>query len=380
MKKPVQHGERRGIQMQRRSFTFSSSGANDELRSIPIIVTTKTPVRTWIPDPRYSGPADNCPYIEADEVLLPEGLDYSRTPFMPLIDGHDTTGGEDKVLGRVDNVRAEGEMIVADAVFRPSRESLYHEVKAGFCGQVSAGYFVSEYQLVERDDGVDVPLVHAVRWTLIETSLVPIGADFAATIRSSTFLSKPLFTGLEKQRSEKNKSKTKETKMRNFFGRRSKRDDEATLADLVTAAVDALDAVSDASDDGAEDETVEAAERLRKLRDALDDEDNGGDDEQRGRGKREGEGDDKDEEQRGKREGDDTDEDKEVEEARAMARSYGKLQLVNDMRKLGAKAPEIRAALLKAIANGAQAQSENGSRSKDFSPQKRSQAPLFKMY
>lgn len=367
MKKPVRHGERRGIQMQRRSFTFSSSGANDELRSIPIIVTTKTPVRTWIPDPRYSGPADNCPYIEADEVLLPEGLDYSRTPFMPLIDGHDTTGGEDKVLGRVDNVRAEGEMIVADAVFRPTREALYFEVKAGFCGQVSAGYFVSEYQIVERDDGVDVPLVHAVRWTLIETSLVPIGADFAATIRSSTFLTTPLFSGfgLGKQRSKtENKSKPKETKMRNFFGRRSKRDDEATLSDLVTAAVDALDAVSDASDDGAEDETVEAARKLRKLRDALDDEDTGSDDdnanddEQRGRGKRDDDDQDADK----------TDDDKEVDEARALARSYGKVQLVNDMRKLGARAPEIKQALRKAIALGAR---DIGS-SKDSAPQERS--------
>ena len=380
MKKPVRHGERRGIQLQHRSFSFSPATANDEQFSVGVIVTTKTPVRTWIPDPTWTGPADRWPHIEVDEVLLPEGLDYSRVPLMPLIDGHDTNSGEAKVLGRMENIRAEGDAIVGTAVFRPTREALYYEVKAGFLGQISAGYFVSEYKFVVRDDGIEVPLVHAVRWTLIETSLVPIGADFAATVRSATSLSTPLFTGFAngKQRSEKNKTKPKETKMRNFFGRRSKRDDEATLADLVTAAVDALDAVSDASDDGAEDETVEAAERLRKLRDALDDEGNSNDDEQRGRGKRED--DEKDDEQRGKREGDDTDEDKEVEEARAMARSYGKLQLVNDMRKLGAKAPEIRAALLKAIANGAQAQSENGTRSKDFSPQKRSQAPLFKMY
>lgn len=33
---------------------------------------------------------EDCSYIEVDEVLVTEGLDYSRTPRIPLLDSHDS--------------------------------------------------------------------------------------------------------------------------------------------------------------------------------------------------------------------------------------------------------------------------------------------------
>ncbi len=350
MTKPVKRPQqRKGIQLSRRSLDYSPATFNDDAQSVDIIITTTSPVLTCIPDPTWTGAVEQWPVIEAYEILLPDGLDYSRTPRMPLVDGHDTESGEAKVLGRVDNVRAEGDAIVGTAFFRPTRSDIYQDVKAGFLGQVSAGYSVSEYELVEPEDGSTIPTALATKWTLLEASLVAVAADAAASVRSQNPIQSPVF----KKRSAKHKDA-----IMAFFkrGKRSKRDDDTQddtdIASAVDEAVAALSAVVDAVDDSddADDETVERARKLRKMLRDLDgsDADQDDDDQSRKRGKRDD--DDSDDADRADDDEDDSD-DKDVRSARAIARSYGKnkLKLVNDMRKLGATGKEIQKALRRSL-------------------------------
>jgi len=319
--------------MQTRSLSIVPASFDDTSQSVGIIITTPTPVRTWIPDPSWRGPANECMYVEGDEVLLASGLDYSRTPGMPLCDGHNT-GRVADVLGNVENVRTEGENVVGTAVYMPHLTDIYTAVKAGFLRQVSAGYRVNKYVQVERTDGNPVPLFHAVDWTLLETSHVPIGADAQATVRSAPSIEIPMpsfdLSAISKRSAQSKRSEP------------AKREDNpmADLTELVEAADAALQAVTDASDEGADDATVARAAKLRKFR-ADDTED-------------------------GTKDGDttaadataadataDPADDKAVDEARALARSYGLTKLVDDMRKLGSRSAEIKTALRSAIAKSA---------------------------
>ncbi len=301
------------------------STVNADTRSFDIVITTEAPVRTCIPDPYSDG------YIDVDEVLLADGLDYSRTPRMPLIDNHDTFGGVKSVLGRVDNVRSENKEIVGTAVLTSQSAPLLQDIADGFFGQVSAGYVVNEYKIETRDG--NVPLALATSWTLHEASLVPIGADPNASVRSSkkTFPA-PTVRGLTNM-----KGKTMD------------------LEALLSAAEEALDALDGAPEDGATDDTVARAARLRKLRaDMLAEEDPNA----------------KPNEDPGMRaEGDPTDgtltpaEDKENADLETAARAFGLSKFVADLRALKAKPAAIRSALVaERIKLGASA-SASGSRS-----------------
>ena len=57
------------------------------------------------------------------------------------------------------------------------------DVAAGIIRNVSVGYSVEEYHVVERDGAPDT--YTAVRWTPLELSLVPIPADPSAQVRAA---------------------------------------------------------------------------------------------------------------------------------------------------------------------------------------------------
>ncbi|CAN7331168.1 hypothetical protein [Neorhizobium tomejilense] len=274
--------------------------------------------------------ASDISWIEVDEVLLTTGMDYSRTFRMPLLDNHNTHSGIDSILGRVDNIRAEGGKIIGVGVFSDRHSWLVAEIERGFFGQISAGYCVHEYEIIEREH--DVPLAIAVRWTLHETSVVPVGADPNATVRGERSFPLPSF---RKRAADPN---TQEKKME--------------LEELVKAAESAVDAVVAAADEGASEEVVARAKALRKLR---------------------AEGDELiDEEDAARAEGDDAltaTEEKEADDLEASARSLNKAlgDQVAGMRKFRAKPAEIRAAVRKVLASGI---STSATRSADLTPVK----------
>lgn len=334
-----------------RAFAGTPTSVDPDTRSFDIVITTETPVRTWIPDPRIVDvETQDCSYIEVDEVLLTEGLDYSRTPRMPLLDSHDSYSSIDKVAGKITDVRAEGQSVVGRAFLTSKRADILPDIADGFYGQCSAGYCVLEYEITERPDMV--PLAVAKRWLLTEASLVAVGADPNSFIRSAGAPAAPKVTFHPLPKSQERNMKN----MKRGLGR--KRADKGTtpdapaLDDVVAqaedavaaaeAAVDALDEAVSAAGDDADGEIMERAAALRSRFRAAEDEadpdaDKKPDDEDSTRA----EGDDGDEMS--------DDDKKDIDAVRTSARAYGLTKLVDSMAALGFRASKIKKSLRKKI-------------------------------
>ncbi|CAN7260384.1 hypothetical protein LJR098_001078 [Rhizobium sp. LjRoot98] len=305
----------RSSDLQHRAFAGAPTSVDEAEGTFEIIVTTETPVVTWVPKP--NSPPDEFGWmecVEADEVLEAAGLDYSRTPRMPLLDSHDAHSSIDKILGLVEDVRAEGQSIVARATLSSVRKYMAADIRRGMYGQVSAGYSVQEYEYVERPG--QRLLAIAKRWTLQEASLVAIGADPYASIRTK-------FSADQRQKRSAEPQNNEEKSME--------------LEELVTKAEDAemaaaaaAQAVVDASDEGASEEVVARAKAIRAKR-AEGDEPEKTDDAPAASADDDAK---------------DTDEEKkEIEEVRALARSLGLSKIVDDGVKLRSSAKTIRAGL-----------------------------------
>ncbi|MEE9983287.1 hypothetical protein [Agrobacterium pusense] len=134
-----------------RAFVGAPTSVDEATRSFDIVITTETPVRRCLPDPRQPVPIpDNvdASYIKVDEVLVAAGVDLSRAPRMPLIDCHDTYSGIEKILGKIDDVRVEGDAVVGRASLARKHAELLPDIIDGYFGQISAGY---DYDLRPED-------------------------------------------------------------------------------------------------------------------------------------------------------------------------------------------------------------------------------------
>ncbi|MCX2696237.1 HK97 family phage prohead protease [Ochrobactrum chromiisoli] len=363
-------------QLRTRAFARVPASVDVDKKSFGIVISTETPVRTSIrnPDQPKLDAADA--YIEVDEILLASGLDFSRTVGMPLVDCHDTFSGVNTILGKVDDVRSVGTEVHGTAILNSRNADLIGDINDGHYNQISAGYGVNAYEIEHREG--DVPVAYATSWTLYEASLVAVGADPNASVRSAgrtiptptiSFRNKPKKSASKGKNSTRNKRKLEKRKM-----------DESTLEDLITTAEDAVaaveeavvaveDAVAELGDEAPE----ELIERARKLR-----ADDAEDQEQRKRKKRNDDDDDEPKDERKKR-ADDEDEEKEEQEIRSIrsvAKSYGLGQLVTDLAKLGTRSSKIRKAVGDAIA-ARSATSDFGSKASDIEPRKRSVAPTL---
>lgn len=336
-----------------RSYERVPTSVDVASRSFEMIIATETPVRTIIKNPLQDNVEADDYFIEVDEVLLASGLDLSRAPGMPLVDTHATYEGLQKLLGKITNIRVEGTQVLGLGTLNSRNADLVGDIADGFYNQISAGFCVNAYELEYRDG--DVPLAFATSWTLHEASLVPVGADPNASVRSLGERAAPKIS-IRNQKSKRNQTK---------INLESKPMDE--LDDLITAAEDAVtaaeeavvaveDAIAEAGDD-ASDETVERARKLRAKREEL----------------AEDEDDKAAERKRGKREDDELtkEEEDEIRSIRSIARSYGLQKSVDDLVKLGARAKEVKAAVRSAVMKKGMSTSTSSS---DVTPQKRSAA------
>lgn len=305
-----------------RAFAGAPTSVDEATRSFDIVITTETPVRRCLPDPRQPVPIPDdmdASYIEVDEVLVAAGVDLSRAPRMPLIDCHDTYSGIEKILGKIDDVRVEGAAVVGRASLARKHAELLPDIIDGYFGQISAGYDYDlrrDTELVEREG--EVPLLLVKRWLLTEGSLVPVGADPNSFIRSlHGSAPSPSVRSAESP-------KTQEKKM--------------DIESLVKAAEEAVASAEEAI--GAAEDAIpeELVERIRALRGARAEEETAAAEEEKADGER-AEGDEKP----------DADE-AEVEAVRSIAKSYGLEKVVTDMRALGARATDIKSAVAKTIA------------------------------
>lgn len=121
------------------------------------------------------------PYTEQLDMA---GADLSRlNAGAPLLNSHDDWTLTD-IIGVVERAwieAGEGRAVVRFSE-REDVAGIVADVAAGIIRNVSVGYSVEEYHVVERDGAPDT--YTAVRWTPLEISLVPIPADPSAQVRA----------------------------------------------------------------------------------------------------------------------------------------------------------------------------------------------------
>lgn len=102
----------------------------------------------------------------------------------PVLDTHDDLSLE-SVIGVVVNAKIENGIGTASLKIDSGaeNEAVVRKLRDGIIRNVSVGYRVHRYEII-RSDGA-VPLYRAVDWEPHEISLVPVGADAGAGIRSS---------------------------------------------------------------------------------------------------------------------------------------------------------------------------------------------------
>jgi hypothetical protein len=163
----------------RRFATVAPSSYNADLHSCVACISTGAPVKR----------------IFGTEILSisRDAVDLSRVP-CPLLDSH-SQASIDNVLGRVTEAWISGGELLGRIVFARTSRGRAAE---GMVGRnevtgISAGYSIEKWSCVDADgDAVDPSRADwdsdltftAVRWRLLETSLVGIGADSMAGVRS----------------------------------------------------------------------------------------------------------------------------------------------------------------------------------------------------
>lgn len=120
------------------------------------------------------------PFTEVLDVA-PASVDLTRADAMPLLDSH-RQDGLDRVLGVVRGIRFESGSLIVTVEFSPRAEAVWNDVKAGIIRNVSVGY--APVRWVDRLDAKGARVRTVTRWELHEVSLVAVGADPSAQVRT----------------------------------------------------------------------------------------------------------------------------------------------------------------------------------------------------
>ncbi len=86
--------------------------------------------------------------------------------------------GVDDAIGRVTNVRMDGNSLKADVVFGSDADSILNKYREGILTDVSIGYAIEKYTVEERDGEPDI--VTVTEFDIFELSAVGIGFDRGA--------------------------------------------------------------------------------------------------------------------------------------------------------------------------------------------------------
>jgi phage head maturation protease len=126
-------------------------------------------------------------------TISQDAVDLSRLP-VAVLDSHSQTSVAD-VLGRIDSAWISGGQLFGRIIFAQTPRGRVAEgmVGRGELTGISAGYRVDKWSVTDSDGDVVDPAradwdddltFTAMKWTLLETSLVGIPADSMAAVRS----------------------------------------------------------------------------------------------------------------------------------------------------------------------------------------------------
>jgi hypothetical protein len=169
-----------------RNYAVNASTLDESTRSVEAVIATETPVlafdmRTWSP---------------VNEILLMSGVRMPESKQIPLLDSH-SRFSVGTVLGSTRNLRIEGDSLIGRNYFskRQAAEDAYQMTREGHLTDNSIGYRLLKYTTIEPGQSAEISgrkftapkemgLRVVTEWQLFENSIVPIGADQLAKVRS----------------------------------------------------------------------------------------------------------------------------------------------------------------------------------------------------
>ena len=165
--------ERMGELLQTRA-QFIPSSVDTESRSVEVTWTTGAPVlRRTLGGSYY------------EELSLGDAVNMERlNNGAPLLNSHKAADLAD-IVGVVERAwtdEKEGRAVVRFSD-RAEVEPIWRDVQQGIIRNISVGYAVDEFERIEAKREGDPHTLRATAWTPMELSLVPVPADFSATVR-----------------------------------------------------------------------------------------------------------------------------------------------------------------------------------------------------
>lgn len=172
-KQPAVIAENRNMPMLALRGTFLPESIDEEARTVRVQYTTGARVyraKYWEED-----------YYE--ELSTEKGhvrLERMKGGAAPVLNSHRSWDLKD-VLGRI--IDADETHCTMRFSERDDVKGIWQDIRTGILGNVSVGYFVHRYADV-TPDGDKTKVLRAIDWEPFEVSVVPVGADAGAGIRS----------------------------------------------------------------------------------------------------------------------------------------------------------------------------------------------------
>jgi len=153
---------------------------NEEKRTIEITWTTgaKGLRRSFWSDDYYEELSLDPAHVRMDRL---------NSGASPLLDAHRSYGGVRAVIGVVERAwleKGEGRAVVRFSN-RDEVAPIVQDVKDGILRNISVGYTVHEYERIRAEEKGQPDTYRAIDWEPAEVSLVPIGFDAGAQVRSA---------------------------------------------------------------------------------------------------------------------------------------------------------------------------------------------------
>lgn len=162
----------------------SPNSVDDEKRTVEVVWTTGARVLRGYFDQFWEELSLDPKHVRMDRL----------NGGAPLLDSHNgyELGG---VIGVVESARLEKGRGVATVRFAkaeddPEADKIFRKVKDGIIRNASVGYRIHKMEKVKDEEG-KIPVYRAVDWSPHEISMVPIGADAGAGVRSNPVTNNP---------------------------------------------------------------------------------------------------------------------------------------------------------------------------------------------